>query len=179
MQITPDQGAFMHWLVATLRATRAIEVGVFTGYSSIATATALGPGGKLLACDPDERALAVARRCWDRAGVLDRIVEHVRPARETLELLLSAGEAGQYDFAFVDADKRGYMGYYEQLLQLVRPGGVIAFDNVLWYGQVADAGATDARTEAIRELNSFLLADERILFSLLPISDGLALCTKK
>ncbi|KAL4446674.1 hypothetical protein ABPG77_007918 [Micractinium sp. CCAP 211/92] len=178
MQISPEQGAFMGWLVGTLGAKRIIEVGTFTGYSSIAMALALPPGSTLLACDRDPRAMVLAREYWGTAGVADKIDERLGPASETLDSLLAdPSQHASYDFAFIDADKKGYRAYYEQLLRLVRPGGVIAVDNVLWYGKVADPEVADKNTEALRELNAFLLRDERVAFSLVPVGDGIALCT--
>eukprot|EP00887_Chlorella_sp_A99_P003508 scaffold7.g3508.t1 len=235
MQVVPEQGQFMAWLVHTLRVQRIIEVGVFTGYSSTAMALALPPHGRLLACDRDPKAMALARQYWEasqgrwprpacegrgrEAGVAGKIDERLAPASETLDALLAEpGQVGSWDFAFVDADKKGYRGYYEQLLQLVRPGGVIAVDNVLWYGRVADPEQQDANTQArrvrrrsctlrraggrggrarsrldperesscegsadpaIRELNDFLVTDERITLSIIPVGDGIALCTKR
>lgn len=180
MQISPEQGAFMGWLVGTLRARRAIEVGVFTGYSSISVARALPADGRLLALDMDARSMEMAKRYWEAAGVADRVTPRLGPAADTLRALLEdPGEEGSYDFAFVDADKSGYATYYELLLRLVRRGGVIAFDNVLWSGKVADDSADDNATRALRALNAALLVDDRVEFSIVPIGDGMALCTKK
>ncbi|KAL4854525.1 O-methyltransferase MdmC [Chlorella vulgaris] len=174
MAISPEQGAFLAWLLRTLQARRVIEVGVFTGYSSIALALALPPTGTLLACDRDPRSMTLAREYWAKAGVADKVHERLGPAAATLdELLADPTQHGSYDFAFIDADKKGYRAYYEQLLQLVRPGGVIAIDNTLWYGRVADAENTDGATLALRELNAFLVADKRIMFSLVPVGDGI------
>lgn len=249
--VSPEQGNFLRWLVATLGATRALEVGVFTGYSSVAIASALPPaseGGLLLALERDARPLELARRAWAAARVDDRVRAVVGDAREELERLVAereeaaADEAREaaaaakgasppppfplFDFAFIDADKRGYLSYFESCLKLVRKGGVIAIDNVLWYGRVAaaeeeeereeerqqepaaTAGGDDegeaggsggeegedrrrqkkkeekaaaqqrAATEAVRELNARLLADERIDLSIIPVGDGIALCRK-
>ncbi|GAB4818233.1 hypothetical protein N2152v2_005279 [Parachlorella kessleri] len=180
MLVSPEQGAFLSVLVAALGAKRIIEVGVFTGYSSIAMALALPQDGRLVALDHDPKSLALAQEYWQRAGVTDKVDCHIGPAAEGLDRLLhQEGQAGSYDFAFVDADKRGYRGYHEQLLQLIRPGGVIAFDNVLWRGQVADLEAQDKQTAAMRDLNDFLLCDSRVDFCLLPIGDGMAICRRR
>jgi predicted O-methyltransferase YrrM len=179
MQIAPEQGQFMQLLVRLIGARRAIEVGVFTGYSSLAVALALPADGRLLACDVNEEYTAIARRHWERAGVLHKIELRLAPAQETLAARLAAGEADRYDFAFIDADKTGYLGYYQQLLQLVRPGGLIVVDNTLWGGAVADPADRDADTKALREFNDFLLSDPRIDLSLLPLADGLTLARRR
>lgn len=179
MQIAPEQGQFMQMLVRMLGARRAIEVGVFTGYSSLAVMLAMPPYGRLLACDISEEYTSVARRHWRAAGVDDRIELVIAPAKATLDTRLAAGEAGQYDFAFIDADKSGYLGYYERLIQLVRPGGLIVVDNTLWSGDVADPANRDPDTVALREFNDVLLADKRIELSLLPLGDGLTLARRR
>ena len=179
MQITPEQGQFMQMLVRLTAARRAIEVGVFTGYSSLAVALALPDDGRLLACDVSEEYTAIARRHWKLAGVAHKIELVLAPALATLDARLAADEAGSYDFAFIDADKGGYLAYYERLLRLIRPGGLIAVDNTLWSGAVADPGDRDADTLAIREFNDHLLADQRIDLSLLPIGDGLTLARRR
>jgi predicted O-methyltransferase YrrM len=179
MQIAPDQGQFMALLVQLMQAKKVLEVGVFTGYSSLAVALALPPDGKLIACDVSEEYTAIARRYWEMAGVADKIHLHIAPALETLDQLLANGEANTFDFAFIDADKSNYPGYYDRALQLVRPGGLIAVDNVLWSGRVADPQEKDNRTEAMRAFNQKLHQDERILPCLLPIADGLTLALKK
>ncbi len=179
MQIAPEQGQFMQMLVRLTKARRAIEVGVFTGYSSLAVALALPPDGRLLACDVSEEYTAIARRHWQGAGVAGKIELVLAPAQETLDARLAAGEADSYDFAFIDADKRGYLGYYERLLRLVRPGGLIVVDNTLWSGEVADPANRDADTASIREFNDRLLADSRIDLSLLPLGDGLTLARRR
>lgn len=179
MQISPEQGQFMQLLVRLLGARRTIEVGVFTGYSSLAVALALPPGGTLLACDISEEYTCIARRYWAEAGVADRIELVLAPAVATLDARLTAGEAGWYDFAFIDADKTGYHDYYERLLRLVRPGGLIAVDNTLWSGAVADPADQDDDTRAIREFNERLHADARIDLSLVPIGDGLTLARRR
>lgn len=179
MQIAPEQGQFMALLVQLLGAKKTLEVGVFTGYSSLVVALALPPEGKVIACDLDERYTNIARRYWEQAGVANKINLRLAPALETLEMLIKLGEAGTFDFAFIDADKNNYENYYERILELVRPGGLIAIDNVLWSGQVADPEIQDKRTEAIRSLNQKLHQDERITLSLVPIADGLTLALKR
>ncbi len=179
MQIAPEQGQFMQLLVKLSGARRAIEVGVFTGYSSLAVALALPADGRLLACDVSEEYTAIARRHWQSAGVASKIELVLAPASETLDARLAAGEAGRYDFAFIDADKTGYLSYYERLMQLVRPGGLIAVDNTLWGGAVADPAKRDAETLALRAFNDRLFADPRIDLSLLPLADGLTLARRR
>ncbi len=179
MQIAPEQGQFMQMLVRILGARRAIEVGVFTGYSSLAVVLAMPPDGRLLACDISEEYTSIARRHWRAAGVDDRIELVIAPAKATLDARLAAGEAGRYDFAFIDADKTGYLAYYERLVELVRPGGLIVVDNTLWGGDVADPANRDPDTVALREFNDVLLADSRIDLSLLPLGDGLTLARRR
>jgi predicted O-methyltransferase YrrM len=175
MQIAPEQGQFMQMLVRLMGARRAIEVGVFTGYSSLAVLLAMPPDGRLLALDVSPAYTAVARRHWEMAGVADRVELVIAPAKETLDARLAAGEAGRYDFAFIDADKTGYLEYYECLLKLLRPGGLILVDNTLWSGEVANPGNLEADTVALREFNDFLHRDRRIDLALLPVGDGLTL----
>ncbi len=179
MQIAPEQGQFMALLVRMLGARRALEVGVFTGYSALAVALALPPDGTLTACDVSEDYTAVARRYWQEAGVAGKIDLRIAPALETLEALLAEGQAGTFDFAFIDADKESYDAYYERALRLLRAGGLILLDNVLWSGRVAEADAQDADTQALRALNRKLHHDERIHLSLLPLADGLTLALKR
>jgi predicted O-methyltransferase YrrM len=179
MQISPEQGQFMAFLVEAIGARRTVEVGTFTGYSALCVALALPPGGKVIACDISEEYTAVGRRYWSRAGVADKIDLRLGPALDTLGRLLAEGGAGSIDFAFIDADKREYDGYYEAVLKLLRPGGVIAVDNVLWGGAVADPAQQDDDTRAIRALNEKLKADTRISLSLLTIGDGLTLARKR
>ncbi|MFM7448078.1 MAG: class I SAM-dependent methyltransferase, partial [Leptolyngbyaceae cyanobacterium] len=179
MQISPEQGQFMALLVRLLGARKTLEVGVFTGYSSLVVALALPPDGKLVACDVSEEYTTIARRFWQEAGVADKIDLQIGPAVETLDRLLQQGEAGTFDFAFIDADKSNYDAYYERALHLLRAGGVIAIDNVLWSGDVADPTVQDARTNAIRQLNQKIHQDNRVLISLLPIGDGLTLAMKQ
>ena len=178
MQICPEQGQFMGLLVELTGARRALEVGTFTGYSALCVALALPAGGRLTACDINAETTAVARRYWDEAGVADKIDLRLGPALETLDgLIEAAGEP--YDFAFIDADKTNYGGYYERALALLRPGGLIVVDNVLWGGSVIDESRVDEDTEAIRDLNAKLKDDERVSLSMLPIGDGLTLARKR
>ena len=179
MQIAPEEGAFLAMLVELLGARRCIEVGTFTGYSSLAVALALPEDGSLVCCDVSEEWTSMARRAWEQAGVADRIDLRIAPASETLDQLIAAGQQATYDFAFVDADKSGYDGYYEQLLQLVRPGGLIAFDNTLWGGDVLDEDSDDEDTRALRALNVKLSTDDRISLCLLPVADGVTLARKR
>jgi caffeoyl-CoA O-methyltransferase len=179
MQITPEQGALMRLLIELTGARRTLEVGVYTGYSSLAVALALPPDGRILACDVNEEWTGIARRYWREAGVEGKIDLRLGPAVATLDRLLAVGEAGRFDFAFIDADKPNYERYYERCLELVRPGGLIAIDNVLWGGSVADPSDRDAMTEAIRALNRKLRDDARISLALVPIGDGLTLARKR
>ena len=178
MQISPEQGQFMALLVKLIGAKKTLEVGVFTGYSSLVVALALPTDGKIVACDVSEEFTSIARRYWQEAGVADKIDLHIAPALETLGHLLTTGEAGTFDFAFIDADKGNYDNYYEQCLKLIRPGGLIAIDNVLWSGRVADTEIQDNQTNKIRDLNRKLHEDSRITLSLVPIADGLTLAIK-
>jgi caffeoyl-CoA O-methyltransferase len=179
MQIAPEQGAFLALLVELIGARRCIEVGTFTGYSSTAVARALPGDGRLVCCDVSEEWTSVARRYWQEAGVADRIDLRIGPAGETLDSLLEGGEEATYDFAFVDADKAGYDGYYERLLRLVRPGGLIAFDNTLWGGAVLDQDPDDEDTRALQALNAKLAGDERVSLCLLPVADGVTLARRR
>ncbi|MEO1591419.1 MAG: class I SAM-dependent methyltransferase [Cyanobacteria bacterium J06632_22] len=179
MQISPEQGQFMALLVQLIGAKKTLEVGVFTGYSALIVALALPADGTLIACDKSEEYTDIARRYWQTAGVTDKIDLRIAPATETLAQLIDDGQAGTFDFAFIDADKSGYDQYYEQCLQLVRAGGLIAIDNVLWSGRVADADTTDNRTKKIRALNQKIYEDERVDLSLVPIADGLTLVRKR
>ncbi|MBW4614612.1 MAG: class I SAM-dependent methyltransferase [Desmonostoc vinosum HA7617-LM4] len=179
MQISPEQGQFMALLVELIGAKKTLEVGVFTGYSSLCIALALPADGKIIALDVSEEYTAIARRYWHKAGVADKIDLRLAPALETLDELLASGQAQTFDFAFIDADKENYDGYYERCLQLVRPGGLIAIDNVLWSGQVADSQIQDESTQAIRAINNKLHHDERVALSLVPIADGLTLALKR
>jgi predicted O-methyltransferase YrrM len=179
MQIAPEQGQFMALLVQMMGAKKVLELGVFTGYSSLAIALSLPIDGKITACDISEEFTAVARRYWQAAGVADKIDLRIAPALETLERLLAEGQAETFDFAFIDADKQNYDRYYEQVLQLVRPGGLIAIDNVLWSGLVADPTVQDEETIALRAFNQKLSGDERVKLSLVPIGDGVTLALKQ
>ena len=183
MQISAEQGAVMQWFARLLNAKRAVEVGVFTGYSSLAVGLTMremhGAGAHILACDVSEDWTAKARGYWAEAGVADIIDLQIRPATETLDAALSKGEAGTYDLAFIDADKTGYDAYYERCLKLMRVGGVMLFDNVLWSGKVADTKVTDADTSALRALNEKARDDKRVWSTLLAIGDGLLMCMKK
>lgn len=178
MQIAPEQGQFLQLLVRMLRVKRALEVGVFTGYSSLAVALAMPHDGRLVACDLSEEWTSVARRYWKEAGVERKIDLRLAPALQTLDSMLTAGEAGTYDYAFIDADKTNYLNYYERVLRLLRPGGLLAVDNTLWNGAVADRRKRDKDTEAIRAFNRHLHSDSRIFLSLVPIGDGLTLALK-
>lgn len=179
MQIGPEQGQFMALLAELVGARRAIEIGTFTGYSTLCVAQALPPDGRVIACDVSEEYTAVAQRFWAKAGVAGKIDLRLAPALDTLRSLLSGGGAGSFDFAFIDADKREYDDYYEAVLKLLRPGGLMTIDNVLWDGAVADPAKQDADTVALRKLNEKLKADGRISLSLVPIGDGLTLARKR
>ena len=179
MQISPEQGQFMAMLMKIIGVRRAIEVGVFTGYSSLSMALAMPNDAEIIACDINREWTSVARRYWQEAGVEHKISLYLRPALETLDELLLDGQAELFDFAFIDADKTNYCDYYEKCLRLIRPGGVIAIDNVLWDGAVADENQTDDDTVAIRQLNDMIFRDERVDISLIPIGDGLTLARRK
>ncbi len=179
MQSAPEQGQFMALLVQLSGASKCLEIGVFTGYSALWVALALPDDGRVVACDTSEKWTAIARRYWEEAGVAGRIRLHLAPAMETLDRLLDDGEAGSFDFAFIDADKGNYRNYYERSLQLLRPGGLIVIDNTLWSGDVADPSMQDVDTVAIRQLNEFIHQDTRVELSLLPVADGLTLVLKK
>jgi len=179
MQIAPEQGQFMALLVHLIGARRVVEVGVFTGYSALCLAQALPADGRLLACDVSEEWTDIARRYWAEAGVAERIELVLGPARKTLQDRFLAGEGGQYDLAFIDADKVAYADYYEACLDLLRPGGLILVDNVLWSGRVADPNDTEDDTRALRKFNARLHGDERIELSMLPLADGLTMARKR
>lgn len=179
MQIAPEQGQFMALLAELVGARNVLEIGVFTGYSSTRLALALPPEGRITACDINEEFTATARRHWQRAGVEDKIDLRLGPALDTLDGLIAEGRAETYDLAFIDADKENYDGYYERALQLLRTGGLVLIDNVLWGGKVADPAANDADTAAIGALNQKIHADPRVSISLLPIADGLTLALKR
>ena len=179
MQIAADQGQFMALLAKLMGARRVIEVGTFTGYSALALALALPPEGRVTCCDLSEAWTAVARRYWREAGVGDRIDLYLQPALATLEKLREDGGAGTYDFAFIDADKENYDAYYEHCLALIRPGGLITVDNVLWGGSVIDEAKRDADTEAIRRFNRRRADDDRVDIAMVPVGDGLTLLRKR
>ncbi len=178
MQTSPEQGQFLHLMARVSGARRTLEVGVFMGYSSTWVALALPPGGKIIACDRSEEFTSRARTTWREAGVEDRIDLRLAPAIETLDGLLAAGQAGTFDFAFIDADKTNYANYYERALTLLRPGGLIAVDNVLWDGRVIDPAENDPDTEAIRAFNRKVHADPRVALSMATMGDGLTLACK-
>jgi predicted O-methyltransferase YrrM len=179
MQIGADQGAFLALLVRLIGARRTLEIGTFTGYSALTVASALPPDGKLIACDVSEEWTSIARRYWREAGIEGRIDLRLGPAAGTLRALLAAGEAGQFDFAFIDADKSRYDTYYELSLELLRPNGLVAIDNVLWGGSVLDDKKQDADTTALRALNLKVRDDARVDSVLLTIGDGLTLARKR
>ena len=179
MQIAPEQGAFMALLVELMGARRCLEVGTFTGYSSTAVALALPADGHLVCCDVSKEWTDHARRHWVEAGVAGKITLRLGAAVQTLDAMLAAGEQGTYDFAFVDADKPSYPDYFERVLELVRSGGLLAFDNVLRRGDVVRPEADDPDTTAIRRLNETLASDERVSIAMVPIADGLTLARKR
>ncbi len=178
MQTSPEQGQFLNLLARIVGARKTLEVGVFMGYSSTWVALALPPGGKIVACDVSEEYTARARNTWKEAGVEDKIDLRIAPALSTLQHLLDDGQAGTFDFAFIDADKRNYSNYYESALALVRTGGLIVADNVLWDGNVVNPADTDPDTESIRAFNGKLHEDSRIALSMAMIGDGLTLACK-
>ena len=178
MQISPEQGSFLSFLVKLINAKHTLDIGVFTGYSSLVVALQLPQNGYVTACDTNEEWTEIAQKYWKEAKVEDKIDLHIAPAVETLEKLISNGNEGLYDFSFIDADKINYQHYFEQSLTLVRKGGVIAIDNVLWGGRVLDNSDTDPATRAIREFNSKLYKDDRVAISMIPIGDGLTLAQK-
>jgi predicted O-methyltransferase YrrM len=176
MQISPEQGTLLRILVSAMGARRAVEVGTFTGYSAISIARGLAAGGRLLCCDVSEEWTAVARRYWERAGLLDRIELRLGPAAETLRAL---PVAATFDFGFIDADKPGYPVYYEEILRRLRPGGLIAVDNVLWDGGVIRPELQDESTVAIRRFNDLVAADDRVDSVMTPVADGITLVRKR
>jgi caffeoyl-CoA O-methyltransferase len=178
MQTSPEQGQFLHLLARLTGAKKVLEVGVFLGYSSTWVALALPADGRMIACDQSEEYTALARQLWRAAGVEDKIELRLAPALDTLDALIAGGHGGTFDFAFIDADKANYVNYYDRAMVLVRPGGLIVADNVLWEGDVTDASKTDAETEAIRAFNRKLQADERVTLSIVPLGDGLTLACK-
>jgi len=178
MQISPEQGQFMRFLIRLIGATRAIEIGTYTGYSALSVALALPAEGRLVACERREEFTRIGRPFWKEAGMDDKIDLRIGKAVETLDAMLEAGEADQYDFAFIDGDKKNYINYYEQCMELVRSGGVIAIDNALWSGRLVDESLDDPASTAIRTLNIKIRDDVRVDMSLLPIGDGLMLARK-
>jgi predicted O-methyltransferase YrrM len=179
MQIAADQGQFMAMLVRLIGARRAIEIGTYTGYSALSVALALPADGKLICCDVNAETTAVARAHWAEAGVAGKIDLRIAPALATLDSLVAGKDAGPFDMAFIDADKPNYDAYYERCLRLLRPGGLVLIDNVLWGGSVADPRDNDASTKVIRALNAKVQADERVDMCLLPVGDGLTLARKR
>jgi predicted O-methyltransferase YrrM len=179
MQISPEQGQFMALMVRLMGARRCLEVGVFTGYSSLVVALALPEDGRIVACDVSEKWTAVARTYWQAAGIDHKIDLRLAPAVATLDVLIAQGHSGTFDLAFIDADKASYLDYYERALTLLRPGGLIMVDNTLWDGRVIDPEVSDADTVAIRHFNETVHADQRVDVSLLPVGDGLTLARKR
>lgn len=179
MQIAPEQGAFMGMIARLMNAKRYIEVGTFTGYSALSVALAMPDDGHVDALDISEEYMTVARGYWKEAGLAQKVAGHVAPALQTMERLLKEGGAGRYDFAFIDADKPSYDAYYEMMLKLVRPGGLIAIDNVLWFGRVIDASDTSPDTMALKALNAKIKGDSRVDTAMLPFADGIFMCRKR
>jgi predicted O-methyltransferase YrrM len=179
MQISPEHGQFFSLLLKLIGAKTCLEVGVFTGYSTLVTALAIPEDGRIVACDVSEEWTAIGRRYWREAGVEQKIDLRLAPAVQTLDALLTEGRGATFDFAFVDADKENYAAYVERAAQLLRPGGLLAIDNTLWSGHVIDPAINDASTNAIRRLNESLSMDERFDISLLPIGDGLTLARRR
>ena len=179
MQVSPEAGAFLPLLVELTGARRIIEVGTFTGYSALAMALALPKDGQLIACDVNPETTAIAQRYWAQAGVGDRVTLRLGPGLDTLDGLIAQGQAGTFDMAFIDADKVNYQGYYERCLTLLRPGGVVTVDNVLWGGSVIDESSQSDSTKAIRAFNAAVRDDERVTVSLVPIGDGITVARKR
>ena len=179
MQIEPLQGAIFRLLVELLDARSYVEVGTFTGYSSLAVALAMPADGRLVCCDVSEEYTNVARRYWAEAGVADRVNLRIGPGIDTLDDLLAEGRENTFDLAFIDADKKSYPDYYERCLRLVRPGGVVALDNVLWGGEIADMAKQDRDTLALRAVNELVRDDGRVTVVLLPVADGMTLARKR
>lgn len=178
MQISPEQGQLMSLLVQLIQAKKTLDIGVFTGYSALVVALALPADGKVVGCDINSEWTKIARKYWEEAGVSHKIDLQLQPAADTLKQLIKNGESGTFDFAFIDADKENYSLYYDLSLELLRPGGLMAVDNVLWGGAVADQYINDPNTVAIRQLNEKILQDTRVFMSLVPIGDGLTLVRK-
>jgi predicted O-methyltransferase YrrM len=178
MQISPEQGQFMHLLIELMCAKKTLDIGTFTGYSALSVALGLPNDGKVIACDINGEWTKIARQFWEKSGVGHKIELRLAPAIETLQALIDAGQTNTFDFSFIDADKANYDKYYEMSLRLVRPGGLIAIDNVLWSGRVADKTNQENNTKAIRALNTKIASDQRVTISMLPIGDGLTLARK-
>lgn len=179
MQISPEQGQLMALLIKLISAKKTLDIGTYTGYSACVVALALPTDGRVITCDINEASTNIAKKFWKFAGVIDKIQLELRPAGETLQMLLDNGHANSFDFSFIDADKAGYADYYEKSLALLRPGGLIAVDNVLWDGRVADPADNDNQTKAIRALNATIAKDNRVDISMIPIGDGLTLARKR
>ena len=179
MQISPEQGQFMSLLIKMMAAKRAIEIGTFTGYSSICVASAMPEEGRLICCDISPQWTSIAEKFWALAGLEEKIELYTQPAEQTLQKLLDDGAEKTFDFIFIDADKQNYIGYYEMALRLLRKGGIIAVDNTLWSGAVADPENIEPGTRAIRRFNDMLKEDRRVSSSLLTIGDGLTLILKE
>jgi predicted O-methyltransferase YrrM len=179
MQITPEQGQFLALLVSITQARRILEIGVFRGYSALAMALALPPDGQMIACDQDPKATAIAVHYWQQAGVRDKIDLRLAPALATLKSLQEIPHFSPFDLIFIDADKRNYLTYYEIGLTLLRPGGLMVIDNVLWFGKVADQNEGDARTQSLRNFNQILAHDPRVKVSVIPLGDGMTLALKQ
>lgn len=178
MMIGPDQGQFLALLVKLIGARYTLDIGTFTGYSALSVALALPENGQVIACDIDTESTKIAMSFWQKAGVENKIDLKIAPALDTLDALIKAGQKDHFDFVFIDADKRNNDKYYEKALTLVRPGGLIAIDNVLWYGHVIDENNQEKTTQAIREFNQMLFTDKRVDISMIPIGDGLTLARK-
>lgn len=179
MQISPEQGQFMAFLVELMGAKKTLDIGVFTGYSAMVVAQALPEDGKVIACDINVEWTRMAKQYWEKGEVLHKIELRLQPAVDTLRALLDEGQGGTFDFVFVDADKANYAVYYELGLELLRVGGVMAVDNVLWSGRVADLGVVDEKTRVIREFNEKVLGDERVSLSMVPLGDGVTVVRKR
>ncbi|OJA00368.1 SAM-dependent methyltransferase [Rickettsiella grylli] len=179
MQISPEQGQFMRFLIELIGATKTLELGVYTGYSALAVALALPETGKIIACDINKETTSIAQHFWQKAGVAHKIDLKLAPALETLDNLIQQGQSNRFDFIFIDADKLNYLNYYERSFLLLRPGGLMLIDNVLWSGKVADSTFHDKQTRAIRAFNQAIYQDKRISMCLIPISDGLTLIRKR
>ena len=179
MQITPEQGQFLALMVSLIPARQILEIGVFRGYSTLAMALALPPDGHIIACDQDPHATAIALEYWQKAGVKNKIDLRLAPALQTLNNLQNTPDLPQFDLIFIDADKRNYLNYYERGLTLLRPGGLIIIDNVLWFGKVADQNYDDPQTQSLREFNQFLAHDDRVQVSVMPLGDGMTLAVRR